>query len=75
MQIKLKLDYNTHSINKNWKLEYSEINSEEKIELGNIEINDIGDEIIVEVSDNWERFYITPIDDEFSYATFTSGSI
>jgi hypothetical protein len=37
----------TNLINKNWKLEYSEIDSEEKIELGNIELHNINDEIIV----------------------------
>lgn len=75
MQIGLKLDYNTHSENKNWKIEYSTIDSTDKIELPNIHLNDIGDEIILNVSDNWNRFYITPIDEEFSHATFTSGSI
>ena len=75
MQIKLILDSNTNLDNKNWKLQYSEIDSEEKIDLNNIELNNISDAIIVDVSDNWERFYITAIDDEFSYATFESGSI
>ena len=75
MHITLKLDNNTHSENKNWKVEYSLLDSEDKIGLSDIQLNEIGDEIIVEVPDNWDRFYITPIDEEFSYATFTSGSI
>jgi subtilisin-like proprotein convertase family protein len=75
MKITLKLDYNTHSENKNWKLEYSTLESEDRIELFNIQLNEIGDSIDIDVPDNWDRFYITPIDDEFSYATFTSGSI